>query len=127
MRTILAAACLALALSACKMGPPTEEERAAADYGAPITQEDAEAQANGWLDRHLKDPDSAQAEWGPVSQGWAREPVFDGGDLMFGYSLEGMVNAKNSFGGYVGAKPYSFLFRDGQMIAIFYDDYLVVL
>jgi hypothetical protein len=29
-----------------------------------------------------------------------------------------MVNAKNSFGGYVGAKKYTFWFRDNQLLTI---------
>ena len=29
-----------------------------------------------------------------------------------------MVNAKNSYGGYTGAKPWSFMLRDGRLLSI---------
>lgn len=28
------------------------------------------------------------------------------------------VNAKNSYGGYVGAKPYAFTFRNGSLVRV---------
>lgn len=101
-----------LAAASCQTGPPTTDELAHADYGSPISQEDAQAKATAWLGVVLKDPDSLRADWGPVQQGWQREPL---GDLYFGYRMAATVNAKNSFGGYVGARPYIFLFFDGTL------------
>lgn len=101
-----------LCLAACQTGPPTADELAAADYGTPITQEDAEAKATTWLGTVLKDPDSLRADWEPVQMGWQRD---FGGDLYFGYRLGGNINAKNSFGGYVGAQPYVFMFFNGAL------------
>jgi hypothetical protein len=37
----------------------------------------------------------------------------------FVYRVDVMVNAKNSFGGYVGAKKYTFWFRDNQLLTYF--------
>ena len=109
-RTLLAPALLAVA--SCQTGPPTTDELAHANYGSPISQEDAQAKATAWLQATLKDPDSMRAEWSPVKQGWQRETL---GDLHFGYRMAASVNAKNSFGGYVGARPYVFMFSNGAL------------
>jgi hypothetical protein len=34
---------------------------------------------------------------------------------FFGFSVCAEINAKNSYGGYVGAQTYWFLFRDGKI------------
>ena len=101
-----------LVLAACQTGPPTEEELASADYGTPITQEDAEARATSWLGTYLRDPESLRAHWEPVVKGWQRD---FGGQLYFGYRMVGSINAKNGFGGYVGAEPFVFLFHNGAL------------
>jgi len=106
-------------LVGCASGPPTAEELAAADYGTPVSQEDAEAAANAWLEGHLKDPLSAQKRWKPVYQGWLREAPIHGGSFRFGYRLDGEINARNSFGGYTGFKPYTFMFHNGTIVSIY--------
>lgn len=108
-----------LLLSACASGPPTREELSSADYGSPISQQDAEAQAEQFLRGYLKDPDSAIYEWNPVGRGWVREAPIYGGGLKFGYILRGNVNARNSFGGYTGFKPYEFAFYNGNIISVY--------
>ena len=114
MKALVLASLLCIAAS-CKSGPPTAEELANADYGNPISQEDAESLAEGWLNQYLKDPMSAQIQWQPVSPGWFRDAPIAGGGLNWGYKLDGSVNAKNSFGGYVGARPYYFMFYNGVL------------
>lgn len=106
-------------LSGCAMGPPTSEQLATADYGSPISQQDAETLAKKFLSRHLKDPNSATYEWNSVYTGWLREAPINGGSLKFGYILEGMVNAKNSFGGYTGSKPFKFIFYNGNISSVY--------
>ena len=108
-----------LFLSACASGPPTQKELAAADYGSPISQQDAEAQAKQFMSRYLKDPYSAQYEWSNVYQGWIRHAPVHGGGLVFGYILDVNVNAKNSFGGYTGLKPYRFVFKDRSIVTVY--------
>jgi hypothetical protein len=110
VRTLLAPVLLAIA--ACQTGPPTAKELLAADYGSPITQEEAEAKAGAWLGTVLKDPDSLRASWEPVEKGWQRD---FGGDLYFGYRMAAGINAKNGFGGYTGAKAYVFMFFNGAL------------
>lgn len=110
--------CLGLVgVSGCAM-TPTAEQLANADYGVPIPKEDAVAKAEQWVRGVLKDPDSARFEWNQFEKGWARNGLAYGGGYTFGYLLTGNVNARNSFGGYVGARKYQFIFRDGEIAAI---------
>jgi hypothetical protein len=106
-------------LNACALGPPTQEELTNADYGTPITQERAERLAKDFLSRQLKDPYSAQYQWGIVSTGWIRNAPIHGGGLVFGYKLDVSVNGKNSYGGYVGFKPYMFIFYNGSIKTVY--------
>ena len=103
------------ALTGCASGPPTAEELANADNGTPISQSDAQSRAQSWVMTQLKDPLSAQCNWGPVQRGWTRGAPIEGGSLYFGYRMEASINAKNSFGGYVGFKPYVFMFKNGDL------------
>ncbi len=106
---------LSLFLVGCASGPPTAEEFAKADYGTPITQQAAQDKAQSWLKGVLKDPSSAQYDWGTVQSGWARKAPIEGGKLIWGYRLEAKINARNSFGGYNGYKPYVFMFKNGEL------------
>jgi hypothetical protein len=68
------------------------------------------------LSRSLKDPDSAQFQWGPVKYTAAH-----------GQTTEycGIVNAKNSYGGYTGYQMFhSFIYADakGQYLTGSLDD-----
>lgn len=73
-----------------------------------------EAQIKQHFARTLKDPYSAVYEISPPRPGrvWA--------GLLFGGYREGYVvymtlNAKNSYGGYVGVTPHWILFKNGQI------------
>lgn len=109
-----------LLLAAC-VTPPTQSEQATADYGTPITQADAQAQAKQeYFDKYLKDPSSAQYQWGQVKQAWYGVGIManGNGNVDYGYVLDVNVNAKNSFGGYTGFITYRFMFHSGQIISI---------
>lgn len=110
---------IALILSACATGPPTQEEFSKADYGRVVTQGEAQPLAENYLSNRLKDPYSAQYEWGNVYKGWIRHAPIHGGGLVFGYILDVKVNARNSFGGYVGFKPYRFVYKNGNIVTIY--------
>ena len=101
-------------LTACAR-MPTQQELSGIDYGNPVLQDDAENQAKAYLSHRLKDPYSAVYDWQPVHTGWVKAPPLLGGGMDTGWVLKGTVNAKNSFGGYVGAKPYQFMFREGVL------------
>lgn len=110
---------LVVLVAGCASMPPTAEELARAEYGSPISQQEAEAKASAFLKQHLKDPDSAKIEWGTVQKGWMREAPIHGGQLRFGYILTANINAKNSFGAYIGYKPYQFIFLNGSVVSVY--------
>lgn len=115
MRLLAAVMTMVAGVAACASSP-TVEQQLAADYGAPIGQEEAEASAKQFLAGRLKDPYSAVYECGPVTKGYVQSAPMVGQKMQFGWLLDCAVNAKNSFGAYGGAKPYQFLFRDGVLI-----------
>lgn len=86
------------------------------DFGYPPTG-DTSAAVRAFMVPLLKDADSARYRkvGGPV-KGWTREALITGGHLEVGWAECYMINAKNSFGGYVGFKSYLFLFREGQLV-----------
>jgi hypothetical protein len=104
-----------LSLTACAT-MPTQKEIDKADYGSPISQDLAEAKAKEFLSGYLKDPMSATYQWKAVYQGW-----FKGfrRATVYGYILDGNINAKNSYGGYVGASPFRFVFRNGELVSAY--------
>ncbi|MCC7146095.1 MAG: hypothetical protein IT443_06585 [Phycisphaeraceae bacterium] len=111
-------ACLTFTvLGGCATGP-TASQLANADYGTPITESAAKAKAEAWMRGILKDPESASFEWASFKQGWAAEGLFYGGGYLYGYLLDGWVNARNSFGGYTGRKRYVFMFHNGEIAAV---------
>ena len=103
------------ALSGCA-APPTRQEIDSADYGEQISQADAEAKAKEVFARTLKDPYTAQISFGQLYKGYTLTAPLQGRKASYGYMLDVMVNAKNSYGGYVGAKPYRFMFRNGLLV-----------
>jgi hypothetical protein len=109
--------CVALILLAgCAAMPViTDQQLATADYGAAVTQPEAEAMAKTWLNGYLKDPYSAVTQWEPVAKGIVTTSLLDGHRELPGYIMNGTVNAKNSYGGYIGARSFRFLFRDGKV------------
>lgn len=106
MRKVLFAA-LAL-LSACATVPSDEEMRAA-DYGVPPANYDAIVRS--FLNNYLRDPMTAQIQYvgGPVRR-------WDGfGGSLYGWAVCYRINARNAYGGYVGARDYLFMIRDGEV------------
>lgn len=83
--------------------------------GPPITQQNAQAQATTFMKTYLKDPLSAQYEWKTITPAWIHMQPTAFHPRMYGYALEALVNAKNSYGGYVGFVPFRFFFRDGAL------------
>lgn len=98
--------------------PPTQQEIQGADYGASVYQSDAENVVKAYFNANLKDPESARYTFGTVQRGWGVGNAFQGRKVEGGYLLDMSVNAKNSFGGYTGAKPYRFLLRNDKIIKV---------
>lgn len=104
-----------LALSGCAAGP-TSLDIANADYGTGPTQTDAESQIKSYFGRVLKDPYSARYGFSPVEKGYIVGNAIQGKPLYAGFIVYAKVNAKNSYGGYVGDKGYLFLFQNGRLV-----------
>lgn len=108
-------AVLVLTLSGCAAVPPTAEELASADYGGlSTTKTYAVTTAERLIKGMLKDPDSVKFNWVSFGKGY----VNSRSGTVYGWKLTGTANARNSFGGYTGGKPYIFLYRGGQLFAV---------
>jgi len=101
---------LILFLSSCAT-KPTPQQLSNADYGSYPA--DYENTVKAYLNLVLKDPHSAKYKKlaGP-EKSWVR--YF--GPAYFGYAICYMINAKNSYGGYIGATTHYFMIKDGVVI-----------
>lgn len=102
-------------LAACASGP-TPEQFSTANYGREIPAAECVSVAERVIANSLKDPSSAQFRHAQCYQGyWGSAPILGMG-VQFGWIQIGEVNGKNSYGGYVGFRPYKVLIRDGEAI-----------
>lgn len=95
---------------------PTQEEVANADYGRPLTQVECETIVKKDMRYYLKDPDSAQYNFDKCAKDALPSIPLFGIPKQYGYAMIAHVNAKNSFGGYVGSQPHGYLIKDGIVI-----------
>ena len=105
---------LVFAASGCAtIHKPTSEEAAKAEYGS--YPKDYELIVRDYFSKVLFDPESAQfRDWRGPSQGY----IYDISGCYYGYRVCVLVNAKNRFGGYVGAVPYLFVLNNGRIAKI---------
>jgi hypothetical protein len=109
-------ALVALIVSGCASAP-TAQQTAVADYGNPMTADQCQSLVESALSYGLKDPGSAQFRHGaPCTKGWMSSVPVLGMKAAFGYYQEGQINGKNSYGAYVGFRPYRVLMRDGRVV-----------
>ena len=102
-------------LAACASGP-TQEQMSNANYGRDILAAECVSLAERTIANSLKDPSSAQFRNSQCFKGhWGSVPVLGMG-VEFGWVQKGEVNGKNSYGGYVGFRPYQVLIKDGAVI-----------
>lgn len=106
------AAAAGLSLGGCGTITPKAIDLQTADFGPAPDQTAIMSGVKAWMDPKLKDPMSATYQCGNPRRAWTN--VF--GNLTYGWEVNCMINARNSFGGYVGAKPYGFLFKDGRVV-----------
>jgi hypothetical protein len=85
--------------------------------GGPPSSSQIEADIKAVMKTQLFDPYSAVYEFGAPYAGKAWGGAFGGG-WKYGYIVEYTVNAKNRFGGYVGAKPYTAVFQNGRLLGV---------
>ena len=111
---------LAVSLCSCAtVAAPSSEDLATADYGGAISQTDAENLAKDLMSALLKDPYSAVYTCSTPEKGWRNDDIFAKYKKHYGYVMHCMINAKNSFGAYGGAKPYDFVINSGQIVAAY--------
>ena len=105
-----------LYLSACATGGGANpQDLASADYGAYPA--DYEAIIKNYFNTTLKDPFSAHYQFEKPFKAYLRNaPIVGGQPRVFGYMVYTAVNAKNSFGAYVGWKSYRLLIRNGVVV-----------
>jgi len=118
MKNIPITLILPLALAACSISPvdPTSAELKLADYGEKPTQNECQQYVVETLTPLLKDPVSALYEFTRCEKrGLSSIPLY-GIPQQYGYHIIAFVNAKNSFGGYVGREKYGFLFNNGVLL-----------
>lgn len=120
--TIFFISFILMALAGCATAP-TKQELDNAYYGRVIEQNEAEKIVKKYMSTRLKDPYSAIYDFSIVYKSFYKDHMLEGGKLYTGYQIAVDINAKNSFGGYVGAKSYLFIINDGEVIkAVQLDD-----
>ena len=121
MKRFLTGAAIAVltVLSGCAVGtPPAPEQMLSADYGPIPTDDQIKRGIKSYLETKLKDPDSAltknisQPEKGFLTL----SSIAEGSRYTYGWLVYFDVNAKNSYGGFVGYKKYSVVIRDGKVM-----------
>ena len=117
MKHLLIVITIIFGLTACQTTNPINQAIIAnANYG-PVP-ENAEQLVKDFMSNTLKDPFTAQYQFrGLPYKAYIRvAPIMGGKPAKFGYIQEAMINAKNSYGAYVGWKPYRVFIADGQAI-----------
>jgi hypothetical protein len=103
---------LSLALLAGCASLPNSQQAAAADYGAFPSE--YEQIVKSYYDNTLKDPGSAQYRSVTAPQKYWLGDRFTG--AQYGYLVCATLNAKNSYGAYIGFQTDALLIRNGVVI-----------
>jgi hypothetical protein len=116
MRSLLLPVAALVVLAACTPAKVTPAE-AVAKAGPRPTQAEAEALARKWCESNLKDPTSFLLQNVRVLGPGMSDALFgDETRRRYGWVVTWEVNAKNSFGGYVGWDLRKELVRDGAIL-----------
>ena len=107
-------------LSGCVTTPtsPTASQIAAADHGVKPSAEQVKTAIQKSIDSKYKDPDSALVKntTEPEKGVLTLTSIAHGSSFKYGWLVTFEVNAKNSYGGYVGYKKESVVIRDGVIL-----------
>lgn len=109
MKKIIVSISLCAVVAGCAL-PPSKEELAGADYGSyPSNHEQT---IKNYMQRVLKDAESARYQFlNSPKTGWNGF-----GGSKYGYVVCAYINAKNSYGGYVGNRMSYFMIRNDRVI-----------
>lgn len=113
MRITITAIAVAF-VSACSTAP-TGEQVAQADYG--FYPENYEVIVRNYYNKTLKDPESVKYQGITSPQKYWVSKRFQ--DTSYGYLVCVTLNAKNSYGGYVGYNTDGILIKNGSIIQVF--------
>lgn len=106
---------LSFCLFGC-MATPSANDLANANFGnKPINYEE---NIKNKIGSKLKDPFSAQYKFGEPRKGYFQEGISDNFLLRYGWIIPVQVNAKNSFGAYVGFETRYIMISEGQIYDI---------
>ena len=115
MKSWVGGSAAALLLMTCSpaLAAPDLPDTIAPDATAPdaVTQA-MQTNLKAQVDARLKDPYSAHYDFKPAQRGSCRSGWFGSGGRKYGWVMEFTVNAKNSYGAYGGAEPYTGLLYD---------------
>jgi hypothetical protein len=103
---------VALLFSACTPLAPKPDEIRSADYGQMPPQEAVTPLVQTYMSQLLFDPYSAVYACGAPLKAWVNWYS----SLYYGYVVWCNINAKNRFGGYVGAQRQGFLIKDHSVL-----------
>jgi hypothetical protein len=96
---------------------PDAAEAAAFDYGQ-MPSETYKDQITDYFNQTLKDPYSAHIKMNKPRRAWYQTPPIWGSRTYFGWVVAVKVNAKNSYGAYIGDEPYIFVFHGDKITHI---------
>jgi hypothetical protein len=121
MRNILFASLL-LFFAGCATTPtastaglaPAANSKAPPDHG-PSPGESAQSDVQRAMEISLKDADSAKYRFGDLYRAKSFKGLIRGGGYTYGWGMDFLVNAKNSFGGYTGFEPWQAFWADGKV------------
>ncbi|MDX7999345.1 hypothetical protein FE394_09045 [Xenorhabdus sp. Reich] len=120
MRKIFFAATFVLSslllMSGCTtLQPPTQEEMSSANYGE--LPGNYEEQIKNAMSASLKDPYTAHYRFLKPFKGYTQDGEWSPskGSVAYGWIVPVYVNAKNSYGGYVGERRYVYIFSGGVL------------
>jgi len=111
--TITATAMATMVGCASPPPPKTDTEIANAYYGRELSQSECQEAAKRSIGKSLKDPYSAQYRFTDCRKNYLNQYS----RYYYGYHIGGLVNGKNSYGGYVGETRFDVIIQDGVVIA----------
>jgi hypothetical protein len=98
-------ACVSPQNSPSAEAPSKTAGKAPPDFGRAPT-ENAESDIERAMETMLKDPESAKYRFGMLYKAKSFKGLIRGGGYNYGWGMDFMVNAKNSFGGYTGFEAW---------------------
>ncbi|MDP1658911.1 MAG: hypothetical protein Q8L73_06115 [Methylotenera sp.] len=105
---------LFISLTACATAEPKPSDIQSASYGPKPSKEYMVSAVENYMSKRLIDPSSATYECTNPKKSWlvggvGSEGNVNHGQVYYGYYSVCMINAKNKFGGYTGAKENHFM------------------